>query len=55
MNGTYFWTEQRQENKKKGRVLCQTKPRLDESALKSKKRHFGNNPSTAAPSDSLIG
>ena len=45
----------RKTRKKKGRVLFQTEPSLDEWSLKSKKRHFGNNPSAAVPSDSLIG
>lgn len=58
----FCWIEQRQEKqvkeKKKKGVLFQTKPRLDERRIeykKKKKRHFRNNPSTAAPGDSRIG
>lgn len=51
--GNIFRTVRKQE--KKDPVVVKSKPRLDEWRLKSKKRHFGNNPFTAVPRDCLIG
>lgn len=58
----FCWIEQRQEKqvkeKKKGESCFKQSHELmngDSNTQKKKKRHFRNNPSTAAPGDSRIG